>query len=152
MSVTEVKVGQEDGTRMVFRSKEEVECIVQEWLEQRFWLTESMDWMQPGWRDQLGLMGEKEVAQTILQGGWEEDSMWDDWVLELVRAMKFAISVWKLGNLEMEILREDFQHCWTWAHECTTSSYLGIHFEHYMVVALDNDLSKIILLFLTIGV
>ena len=67
--------------------------------------------MQPEWRDQLGLMREKEVAQMILQGGLEEDPMWDDHVLELVRAMEFATSVRKLGHINMEILREDFQQC-----------------------------------------
>ena len=42
-SITEVEVEQKDGTRMVFQSKEEVERVVQECLEQKFWLTESMD-------------------------------------------------------------------------------------------------------------
>ena len=35
-SVTEVEVEQDDGTRTVFRSKEEVEAVVQECLEQQF--------------------------------------------------------------------------------------------------------------------
>ena len=45
---------------------------------------ESTDWMQPEWRDQLGLLGEKEAVHIILQGGWEVDPTWDDQVLELV--------------------------------------------------------------------
>ena len=35
-SVTEVKVEQNDGTRTVYWSKEEVEAVIQEHLEQRF--------------------------------------------------------------------------------------------------------------------
>ena len=83
-NVTKVEVEQEDGTWVTFWSKEEVEGVVQECLEQWFQLMESMDWMQLEWRDQLGLLGEKEVAQMILQGRWEEDPTWDDWVLDLV--------------------------------------------------------------------
>ena len=60
-SVTEVEVEQDDGTRTVFRSKEEVEAVIQECLEQWFQLTESTDWMQLEWRDQLGLLNKKEV-------------------------------------------------------------------------------------------
>ena len=45
-SVIKVKVEQDDGTRTVYWSKEEVEAVVQECLEQRFQLMESTDWMQ----------------------------------------------------------------------------------------------------------
>ena len=74
---------------------------------------ESTDWMQPEWRDQLGLLGKKEATKIILQGGWEEDPMWDDWVLELVCTMEFAASTRTWGPLDMEIMWEDFQYCWT---------------------------------------
>ena len=151
-SVTEVEVEQDDGTRTVYRSKEEVEAVVQECLEQRFQLMESTDWMQPEWRDQLGLLGKREAAKIILQGGWEEDPTWDDRVLTLVRAMEYATSARTKGPLDMEITREDFQHCWTRARERTSSSLSGIHFGHYMATALDNDLSEIHALFLTIAV
>ena len=65
-SVTEVEVKQDDGTWIIYWSKEEVEAIVQECLEQQFCLMESTDWMQLEWRDQLGLLGEWEAAKTIL--------------------------------------------------------------------------------------
>ena len=88
----------------------------------------------------------------ILQGGWEEDPMWDNWVLDLIQVMEFATSAKTQGPLNMEIMREDFQHCWTHACKCTSSSLSRIHFGHYMVVALDNNLSEIIMLFLMIAV
>ena len=84
--------------------------------------------MQPEWRDQLGLLGKKEAAKIILQGGWEEDPMWDDQVLELVCAMEFATSARTWGPLDMKITWEDFQYCWTRAQECTLIlNRLAIH-------------------------
>ena len=47
VSVTKVEVEQDDGTRTVYWSKEEVEAVIQECLEQWFQLMESTDWMQP---------------------------------------------------------------------------------------------------------
>ena len=66
--------------------------------------------------------------------------------------MEFATSARTRGPLDMEITWEDFQYCWTRAQERMALSLLGIHFSHYMAMALDNDLCKIHALFLTIVV
>ena len=152
VSITEVKVEQDDGTWTVHWTKEEVEAMVQECLEQRFCLMESTDWMQPEWRDRLGLLGKRDAVKRILQGGWEEDPMWDDWVWKLICTMEYMTSARAKGPLDMEIKREDFQSCWMRARECMSLSLSGIHFGHYKATALDNDLSEIHALFLTIVV
>ena len=112
-------------------------------LDERFRLAMSAPAYSGQLFDDIGFCGDTAAAQAILEGTYVFPPDCDPATRLLLE--EAAKTYRQLSNEEIAsyVTLEDFQYWWRRARARTSSSYSGLHFDHYIAAAYDDGLSAL---------
>ena len=113
------------------QTREETERFIFDETEVRIHLATDAPISSTKLIEQLGYLGDSEIAQQIVEGRFEVPDEVDDataLVLEEIGRIGIQLSN---GDVSIDITPEEFQYFWRKIREETASSYSGVHYGHY---------------------
>jgi len=81
------------------------------------------------------------AAYAILEGSYNCPPGTDEFTKQFIKALQWPSLCPQL--ISSILTPEAFCAHWKWAHECTSSSYLGLHFGHYKAAAFNPSLAHL---------
>ena len=131
-----------DGQIYETSTQYETESSIFEEIETRFQLACEAPISRTKLIDQLGYLGDSEIAAQIVGGTYEIPAEVDDataLILEEIGRIGVDLSN---GDTTITITPEEFQYFWKRVKEGTASSYSGIHYGHYKAAAHSEKISS----------
>jgi hypothetical protein len=133
-----------DGSIQLFATKEDIEWVAGETIEQRYKLAYSAPIMSNNKLLQdVGFTGNGEAVSAILSGTYEFPPETDPWTRLLLTEAAVLFCSLSKESIKDWVKRQDFQKWWLTAREATESSKSQLHFGHYKAGASDNIISEL---------
>jgi hypothetical protein len=133
-----------DGSIELLATKEDIERVAGQTIEQRYKLAYSAPIMSNNkLLTDVGFAGDGEAVLAILAGTYKFSPETDPWTRLLLT--EAAVLFFTLGEDSIEdwVHRQDFQKWWSTACKVTESSKSQLHFGHYKAGASDNIISQL---------
>ena len=92
--------------------------------------------------EQLGYLGDTEIAQQLVEGRYELPEDLDDATTLLLQEIGRVGIQLTNGEVKIDISPEEFQYFWKRIREGTASSYSGVHYGHYKAAAHSEKISQ----------
>lgn len=109
----------------------------------QFHLTETTPLMQEPLVSELGNMADTSAADWILQGTYVCPPGVDWYTQEFISSLQITTLISDEDRIHTMVTCQDYQQYWKRSKECTSSSYLGLHFGHWKAVADCTYLSEV---------
>ena len=122
----------QQGPPMHFEQEQAVIEAIMDMVQKRYRLTETTPLMQHTTQLELGLTGNTETAQQILDGNGETTTIEDPTTADLMRLFTYEGAS---DPIPTTISPTEFTRYWKRAKESTSSSLSGRHFGHYKAAA-----------------
>jgi hypothetical protein len=146
-------IGTGDGDNYVeYTDRDEIESRIMINNSARFRLTENTPPMQEPLLSDLGYLGDTDAADAILDGTYICPPEVDDYTKEFLACLQQPTQVNPEAAIHTSITKTDFQSYWKKAKEWTSSSWSGLRFGQYKVVAKNDLLSEMHAVFTDIAV
>jgi len=130
-----------DGEIQESTNQEETEEFVFEENEMRFQLAAEAPISSTKLIEQLGYLGDSDIAKQLVEGSYEiPDEVDDATALILEEIGRVGVQLTN-GDINITITAEEFQYFWRRIKEGTASSYSGIHYGHYKAASHSSRLS-----------
>ena len=92
--------------------------------------------------EQLGYLGDSEIAQQLVEGRYDIPNELDDATALILQEIGRVGIQLTNGEVTIKITPEEFQYFWKRIREGTASSYSGVHYGHYKAAAHSEKLSR----------
>jgi hypothetical protein len=133
-----------DGSVELFATKEDIEAVAGQTIEQRYKLAYSAPIMSNNkLLSDIGFTGDGDAVEAILTGTYEFPPNTDPHTQLLLTESAVLFSSIGEDMIEDWVHRQDFQKWWLTAREATESSKSLLHFSHYKVAARDKIISEL---------
>lgn len=121
-----------------------IEDFISEENEIRFYMAADAPISKTLLIDQLGYLGDSEIAQQLAEGSFKiPDEISDATALILEKIGRIGMQMTN-GDVTITITQEEFQYFLKKACTGTASSYSGIHYRHYKTAAHSENISGIL--------
>jgi len=131
-----------DGVVQESTDQEETEQFIFDEAEMRFQLAAEAPIESTKLIEQLGYLGDSEIAKQLIEGRYEIPDELDDATALLLQEIGRVGVQLTNGDITITITPEEFQHFWKRVREGTASSYSGIHYGHYKAAAHSDKISN----------
>jgi hypothetical protein len=118
-----------------------VESALRQCLQACFRLTDDTPFLQEPLRSSLGILGDSEAAQWILDGTYDIPAGLSDTTCIYILLLDSPLT--PLPEIDVSILCDTWQSYWKRAKEKTSSPMSGLHFGHYKAAVDSNYISEI---------
>jgi len=141
----EVKVPTEDplAPALHYTTRESVHQATGECIRDRYQLGLRSPFNSGQLGQDVGQLGDGPVIQQILDGNYQFPPDTPPAVEALLHEAANLYEATKDGSFDLKITAEEFQYWWTHCRADTQSSKSGIHYDHYICAAHDDELTEL---------